>query len=184
MTDTKLRAYRFHESNPSGKIFNNTESEFEELAKDGWVESPAKLKNQPKKEQAVTAEQAKSMDPQSLVAMVKSMGYEVFTPDMLQAEINKALSVPIDVNTVPDHLIESEYKLRFNTVAPMSAEPSENVEASIDELQDQFNEEPESLIVDELVALGNIKYKLGLRSNMKEATLIVKIKEAQKASNV
>ena len=125
------------------------------------------------------------MDPQSLVAMVKSMGYEVFTPDMLQAEINKALSVPIDVNMVPDHLIESEYKLRFiNTVAAMSAEPSENVEASIDELQDQFNEEPEALIIDQLVTLGNVKYKLGLRSNMKEATLIVKIKEAQKASNV
>ena len=51
----------------------------------------------------------------------------------------------------------------------------------IESLIEQFNEEPESLVIDELVMLGNEKFKLGLRSNMKEATLIEKIQAAMNA---
>jgi hypothetical protein len=53
-------------------------------------------------------------------------------------------------------------------------------EAELDVLQNRFNKEPKELIKDELVKLGNDKFKLGLRSSFNEDTLISKITEAMK----
>lgn len=56
-----------------------------------------------------------------------------------------------------------------------------NEPSKIETLLTEFSEEPESLNKDELVFLGNEKFKLGLRSNMLESTLIAKINEALNA---
>jgi hypothetical protein len=53
-------------------------------------------------------------------------------------------------------------------------------ETELDALQERFDNDPKELIKDELVKLGNDKFKLGLRSNFNEDTLISKIAEAMK----
>lgn len=75
---------------------------------------------------------------------------------------------------VSDESEQSEVQDLAGEEVAEQEEPTEG----IDELLNKFNEEPESLTVPELIVLGNTKFKLGLRTNMKEATLIEKINTA------
>lgn len=166
------KVFLFHADHPKGKMFDD--HQIEALAEQGWVDTPAKL-DLPEEDNTpqLTEDQIERVRPEDLVGLVKSMGFKVMTEIELNAEINKAKASasPVGIDTFSDEELIAEAERRG---LKQSAEDAE----ALNELQDRFNEDPESLNKDELVSLGNNGFKLGLRSNMKEATLIEKINAA------
>ena len=166
------KVFLFHAECPKGEMFDD--HQVEALSEQGWVDSPAKLDlPEENKTPKLTQDQIDRARPDDLVGLVKSMGFKVMTDLELTAEINKAAAgaSPAGIETFSDEELIAEAERRG---LKQSAEDAE----ALNELQDRFNEDPESLNKDELVALGNNGFKLGLRSNMKEATLIEKINAA------
>lgn len=167
--------YLFSEEVPKGEMFRfkggKDSEEFKAMLDKGWVESPAKLDLPPSMDTGLSMEQVKNASPDDLKKLVESYGFIVVTPEQLKAEAVKMAAVALDVSNFSDEDLIAEAERR-------GLKQSDIVADELNELTDQFNEDPESLNKDELVALGNNGFKLGLRSNMKEATLIEKIKEA------
>ena len=155
----------YHEKCPKGKVFDR--SDVKDLEKDGWVDTPAKLKNKPI--QTIPKINIEKADPKLLVSMVKGMGYKVLTDVELQAEIGKAGT--FDISSVSDDELIAEAEKR-------GLKENDPESAVLDKLEERFIEKPTELIKEELIQLGNIRFKLGLRSNMKEETLIEKITAA------
>lgn len=199
----KMRAFRYHNDKPEGQLFNETKVFFDELEQKGWVNTPAKLDVKIEKEPTITAEQIESMSSDELVGMVKSMGFNVLSDEMLTAEINKALSVPIDVTSIGTDLLKNELISRLgedeyvalnlelvnNETLIAEAERRGLKNPDLDEpltddsegepspLLNRFYANPTDLNKEELVVLGS-EYKLGLRMSFSEQTMIDKITEA------
>lgn len=194
--------YLFNKENPKGKVFKiiggKDSDEYKQLLDDGWFDTPARL-NLPKEDSLnVTSDQFERMRPEDHVAKVKGYGFIVLTPEQLQAEINKMVSTHIDIKHFTDEALIEEAERRGlkeggepvedEEVDELAGIESSNEDApdaelvdepnELDELLNQFNEDPESLTKPELVKLGNEMFTLGLRSNMLEATLIEKINTA------
>ena len=167
----KYSIYLFNEENPRGKMFNLTAEQIEQHQEDGWLDSPADLELPESEDVGLTEEQVSNARPEDLVKLVESYGFIVLTPEQLKAEANKMAATVIDISKFDDAEIVAEAERRGLKQSDIDAE-------EINAMVDRFNEEPKSLNKDELVALGNNGFKLGLRSNMKEETLIDKIAEA------
>lgn len=168
------KTFLFHKDYPKGKSF--LASEIEGLKEKGWVDTPAKL-DLPKEEKTVKEEQVKEMQPQELVSLVKTMGYTVLTETEMRAEINKAAMKLSESAATIENFTDAELIAEAEKRGLKDGEGEEEP-LTIEDMQDVFNEDPEALNKDELVHLGNEKFKLGLRENMKEATLIEKITES------
>ncbi len=102
------------------------------------------------------------------------MGFKVLSEVEFEAEINKAKfsAVPVTIESFSDEDLIAEAERRGLKDSGVESE------GAIEALQETFDENPTDLTKDELVMLGNGKFQLGLRSNMKEETLIAKITEA------
>ena len=167
----KFSIYLFNEENPRGQMFNLTEEEIEQYQGDGWQDSPEGLKLPEAEDTGLTEEQVSNARPEDLVKLVESYGFIVMTPEQLKAEANKMASTVLDLTKFDDSEIIAEAERRGLKQSDVMAD-------ELNALLDRFTANPESLNKDELVALGNNGYSLGLRSNMKEETLIAKINEA------
>lgn len=163
----KKSVYLFNDEFPKGQMFNVTKEEEEKLLEEGWVDTPTRLDLPEEMHTGVTVEQAKEADPTTLVNLVKSYGFMVLTPEQLKAEAVKMASVALDISKFSDEALIAEAEKRGLKEPEITEE---------DDLLFRFKKEPESLTKEELVKLGNESFKLGLRSNMKEETLIEKIK--------
>ena len=151
------KVYLYHKDFEEGSICDA--SEIDKMLENGWVDTPTKLELPDKKpELTVTEEQARKASPDQVIAMIKNLGFLVMTPEEFEAEVNKRA---------------------FTDSKPTEAQEALNGE--LEDYQVAFDEEPTDLTKEELVYLGNAKYKLGLRMNMKEATLIEKIAAAMVA---
>ena len=151
------KVYLYHEDCEEGSIFDA--SEMGEMIENGWVDTPTKLDLPDKKpELTVTEEQARKASPDQVIAMIKNLGFLVMTPEEFEAEVNKRA---------------------FSDSKPTEAQVT--LDGELIEYQNVFDSEPTELTKEELVYLGNAKHKLGLRMNMKEATLIEKIAAAMVA---
>lgn len=166
------KLWMYHANCPKGEIVNLSQAE--QLEQDGWVKSPALL-DLPKEDNAakMDADQIERARPEDLVGLVKTMGFKVLSEVEFEAEMNKAKfsAVPVTIESFSDEELIAEAERR-------GLKDSGDPTSSVDVLLNQFNEDPESLTKAEHVVLGNSLYSLGLRENMKEDTLIEKIKAA------
>lgn len=167
------KLWMYHAKCPKGEIVNLSQAE--QLEQDGWVKSPALL-DLPKEDNAakMDADQIERARPEDLVGLVKTMGFKVLSEVEFEAEMNKAKfsAVPVTIESFSDEELIAEAERRG---LKQSTEDGGDL---LQELLSQFDEDPESLTKAEHVALGNGLYSLGLRENMKEDTLIEKIKAA------
>lgn len=167
------KLWMYHANCPKGEIVNLSQAD--RLEQDGWVKSPALL-DLPKEDNAakMDADQIERARPEDLVGLVKTMGFKVLSEVEFEAEINKAKfsAVPVTIESFSDEELISEAERRG------LKDSGGESEGAIEALQETFDENPTDLTKDELVMLGNGKFQLGLRSNMKEETLIAKITEA------
>ncbi|CAM0050167.1 hypothetical protein VPHD478_0007 [Vibrio phage D478] len=168
------KLWMYHANCPKGEIVNLSQAE--QLEQDGWVKSPALL-DLPKEDNAakMDADQIERARPEDLVGLVKTMGFKVLSEVEFEAEMNKAKfsAVPVTIESFSDEELIAEAERR--------GLKNSGGDDLMQELLSQFEEDPESLSKAELVALGNTLYSLGLRENMKEETLIDKIKAAMNA---
>ena len=191
----------FHEDCPKGKIFMSNECEA--LEEDGWVDTPSRLNLPEDNTTDFTEEQVEKMQPKELITILEGYGFLVMTQEQLQAQANQMVAGALDIGRdelkiehLPDEDIIHEVhrrKLDDGKVESMSDEElMTEVEArgimasdktAENDLQHRFDEDPTSLNKDELIALGNNVYSLGLRSNFKEDTLIEKITDAMNKGN-
>ena len=171
----KSLIYLFNEEFPKGQMFKieggEDSEEYKSLILKGWVDTPAKLDLPEEMDTGVTEEQAKNARPEDLKAMLESYGFIVVTPEQLKAEAVKMAEVALDIENFADEDIIAEAERRG---LKQSSAPADVVNS----LFDRFQENPEELDKEELVELGNVGYTLGLRMNMKEETMIEKIKAA------
>lgn len=167
------KLWMYHANCPKGEIVNLSQAE--KLEQDGWVKSPALL-DLPKEDNAakMDADQVERARPEDLVGLVKAMGFKVLSEVEFEAEMNKAKfsAVPVTIGSFSDEELIAEAERRG------LKDSGGESEGAIEALQETFNENPTDLTKGELVMLGNGKFQLGLRSNMKEETLIAKITEA------
>lgn len=178
MSKTKQPIYLFSKECPKGEMFKfegGTESEeYKAMLEKGWFDSPAHLDLPPENDTGIPEEQAKNASPDDLKKLVESYGFIVVTPEQLKAEAVKMANVALDIENFSDEDLIAEAERRGLKQSDQSAE-------ELNDLIDRFNEDPKALNKDELVALGNNGFTLGLRSNMKEDTLIEKITAALNA---
>lgn len=167
------KLWMYHANCPKGEIVNLSQAE--QLEQDGWVKSPALL-DLPKEDNSakMDADQIERARPEDLVGLVKTMGFKVLSEVEFEAEMNKAKfsAVPVTIESFSDEELIAEAERRG------LKDSCGESEGAIEALQETFDENPTDLTKDELVMLGNGKFQLGLRSNMKEETLIAKITEA------
>jgi len=163
----------YHANFPKGEIVNLSQAE--QLEQDGWVKSPALL-DLPKEDNTpkLDADQIERARPEDLVGLVKTMGFKVMSEIEFESQMNKAKlsAVPVTIESFSDDELIAEAERRG------LKQSDEDGDDLIQELLSQFDHDPESLTKAEHVALGNTLYSLGLRENMKESTLIEKIKAA------
>lgn len=165
----KYSIYLFNEEHPRGKMFNLTEAEIEQYQEDGWQDSPKGLTLPEDEPPELTEEQVSNSQPGDLVKLVESYGFIVMTPEQLKAEANKMASVALNIEKFDDQAIIAEAERR-------GLKKSEISSNKINQLFERFIENNEDLNKDELIYLGNNGYTLGLRSNMKEETMIAKLR--------
>jgi len=174
----KISIFLFSKEKPKGEIFKfvggKESDEYKAMLENGYYDTPAQLDLPEDNSVGITVEQAENADPTHLKIMLEKIGFIVMTPEQLKAEVNKLVDTHIDIKEFTDEAIIEEAERR-------GLKESNIVADELNSLLDRFNENPEALNKDELVALGNNGYALGLRSNMKEATLIAKINEALSA---
>lgn len=201
----KTRTYLFNEEFPKGQIHNVTPEQLEELLDNGWFSTPAKLKLTDEGKVDIDADKVEKADPMRLKEILEGIGFFVLTAEQIKAEANKmadgafALTLEnmsdldladelkhrigvadfqlLELEEVTDEVLLAEAERRGLKEGASDTQSS----TELDELLNKFNEEPKALNKDELVDLGNTKFQLGLRSNMKEDTLIGKITEALNA---
>ena len=172
---TKRSIYLFSEETPMGEMFNLTDDEVEAKLEDGWLTSPKDL-DIPEEEPVISMEDAKNANPQDIIELVKSMGFMVVTPDQLKAEANKMASVVLDIEKFSDEALIAEAERRGLKDSDEGPTDTEG-----EPLINRFIQSPTDLTKEELVTLG-AEYKLGLRMNFSEQTMIDKITEAIEAS--
>lgn len=179
-TKPKMTCF-YHKDFPKGKSFliDEVEEKFEKMVSDGWVDSPAKL-NLPKDDSLdITEDQVSSLNPDDLVKLVESLGFKVFTPEMLKAEIEKFSTASVNLEDCNSEAMIAELEKRGAiTVSGKQEEVSDSGAVILDKMQEVFNVNPKQLNKDELVRLGKERYGLHLMVSWKEDTLITKIKEA------
>ena len=196
----KKSIYLFNQENPQGLMLNLTQEEIDEHLEDGWQDSPEGL-TLPEEDTGLSQEDIESARPEDMVKLVESYGFIVLTPEQLKAEAEKMASVVLEIDKFDDEALFAEVKKRIGEEGFVALnleevndesilaeakrrglKQSELVAEELNTLAEQFLNDPKSLNKDELVALGNNGYTLGLRSNMKEETLIAKIQEAMDSS--
>lgn len=174
-----VKVFLFHEDTPKGEIFSFVDGkhspEYEQKINEGWVDTPAMLKLPESNDTGLTLEQVDNARPEDIVKLCESYGFIVMTPEQLKAEANKLIDTVIDLADFTDEALIEEAERRG---LKESATEDEEGQDSFALIEEQFLSDPKSLTKAELVVFGNEQYKLGLRENMKEYTLIEKIKEA------
>jgi hypothetical protein len=174
-----VKVFLFHEDTPKGEIFsfvNGKDSpEYEKKINEGWVDTPVLLKLPESNNTGLTFEQVDNARPEDIVKLCESYGFIVMTPEQLKAEANKLIDTVIDLSDFTDEALIEEAERRG---LKESANVDEEGQDSFALIEEQFLSDPKSLTKAALVVFGNNQYKLGLRENMKEDTLIEKIKEA------
>jgi len=181
--------FLFHEDCPSGEMF--TACDVEQKLEEGWVDTPARLKlpENGDIETGITEESVKEASAQDIVKACEAMGFIVLTPEQMKAEAVKMAEIAFNAENLRDETVIAEFERRFGNdkveVIDHEDVQDEETEQAENEPEDfsvkllaQFNEKPEALNKDELLVLGNGKFDLGLRSNMKEATMIARITAA------
>lgn len=194
----KVPMFLFSKEKPKGEMFSfyggKGSDEYKELLEKGWVDTPARLKLPKEMNTGILADEAVNADPQLLIKILEEIGFFVLSQEQLEAEANKMAAAAIDMDNFSDEdiikeaerrgLKKSEEPKNLDHLIDSGAGSADGVdsrhEAELDVLQNRFNKEPKELIKDELVKLGNDKFKLGLRSSFNEDTLISKITEAMK----
>lgn len=181
MPNTQLvPIYLFSKESPKGEMFKfpggKESDKYKKMLEDGWVTTPAKLDLPQEMKTGVTVEQASEAHPEDLKKLLESYGFIVLTPEQLKAEAVKMAEVAMDIENFSNEDLIAEAERR-GLKESKQAEGQEG-EHDLDVLYAQFEENPESLTKAEHVVLGNSLYSLGLRENMKEDTLIEKIKAA------
>ena len=156
-------------------------SEVDDLIKKGWVDTPARLDLPEDMDTGFTEEQVKKMRPEDLKANLEGYGFIVLTQEQLKAEATKMANNAVNLAAdelelayLPDDIITEEFENRGLLLKAL-------IEHELDVLEERFNEAQNSLNIEELLQLGNERYKLGLRDNMKPETLIKKIDKAIKS---
>lgn len=174
----KVPVFLFNKENPKGQMFKfvggKQSEEYKAMLENGWVDTPAKLDLPEEMNTGVKVEDAKNARPEDLKGLLESYGFIVLTPEQLKAEAVKMADVAMDIGNFSDEDLIAEAERRGLKESASTNEGDDLIQ----ELLSQFNEDPESLTKAEHVALGNGLYSLGLRENMKEETLIEKIKTA------
>ncbi len=176
----KVPVFLFNQENPKGQMFKfvggKQSEEYQAMLEKGWVDTPAKLELPEEMNTGVKVEDAKNARPEDLKGLLESYGFIVLTPEQLKAEAVKMADIAMDIGNFSDEDLIAEAERR-GLKEPV-IESDEGDSDKINSLLAQFNEDPESLTKAEHVELGNSLYSLGLRENMKEDTLIAKIKAA------
>lgn len=160
--------FLFHATAPLGLMFKLTDKELKEKLNEGWLDSPANLTLPDNNDTGLLIEDAKNAKPDDIIKLVESYGFIVLTKEQLKAEANKMADIAFDVENLTDEMIISEAERRGLKESKATNDTS---------LLDEFNLDPMVLSINELVELGNDKFKLSLRTNMKKETLINKITE-------
>lgn len=168
-----------------------TACDVEQKLEEGWVDTPARLKlpENGDIETGITEESVKEASAQDIVKACEAMGFIVLTPEQMKAEAVKMAEIAFNAENLRDETVIAEFERRFGNdkveVIDHEDVQDEETEQAENEPEDfsvkllaQFNEKPEALNKDELLVLGNGKFDLGLRSNMKEATMIARITAA------
>jgi len=176
---TLVPIYLFSKEVPKGEMFKfpggKESDKYKKMLEDGWVTTPAKLDLPQEMKTGVTIEQAKDAHPEDLKKLLESYGFIVLTPEQLKAEAVKMADIAMDIENFSNEDLIAEAERRGLKDSGVESD------SAIEALQETFDENPTDLTKDELVMLGNGKFQLGLRSNMKEDTLIEKIKAAMNA---
>lgn len=163
------KMFLFHKDHPQGKMFpiETVRAKQDEMKEDGWVDSPALLDLPKKKPKLITDDAAKEATPQSLVDMVKALGYMVLTEVEFTAEVSIAA-----------HQLHVDAKAAELAHAQRMPAPVDPVVSEEDQkLVSQFHEDAFSLTKPELIIVGKI-HGVSLTMNHKEATMVEKINEA------
>jgi len=173
---TLVPIYLFSKEVPKGEMFKfpggKESAQYKQMLEDGWVTTPAKLDLPQEMKTGVTVEQASEAHPEDLKKLLESYGFIVLTPEQLKAEAVKMADIAMDIENFSNEDLIAEAERRG------LKDSGGESDGAIEALQETFDENPTDLTKDELVMLGNGKFQLGLRSNMKEETLIAKITEA------
>jgi hypothetical protein len=191
----KAPVFLFSEEKPKGEMFSfyggEQSEECQEMLKNGWTDTPARLKLPKEMNTGILADEAVNADPQLLIKVLEDIGFFVLTQEQLQAEANKMASAAIDMDNFSDEdLINEAIKrgLKESSEEEPEESSSENLmdsgSGSADDkpptLQERFKENNESLEKDELIHLGK-ELKLNFMPNWKEETMIKKINEKLEA---
>jgi hypothetical protein len=178
----KVPVFLFNQENPKGQMFKfvggKQSEEYQAMLEKGWVDTPAKLELPEEMNTGVKIEDAKNARPEDLIGIIQSYGFLVLTPEQLKAEAVKMADVALDIGNFSDEDLIAEAERRGLKESNQGNSGDVGSMTELEELRDKFNEDPESLTKAEHVELGNSLYSLGLRENMKEDTLIAKIKAA------
>lgn len=116
------------------------------------------------------------MERRNLTQVTTQLDISTLTDEELLAETNSRgyINTAIDKDAVGQGTKETVNK---DVVNSDELEEPEEPEDKTDLLINKFNEDPESLTVEELVELGSV-YSLGLRASFKKETMIEKIIDA------
>jgi len=189
----KVSIYLFSKEAPKGEIFKfiggKDSEEYKGMIENGWFDTPAQL-DLPKEELQLTTEQVQAMRPEDLKAMLESYGFIVLTPEQLKAEVNKLISVHIDIKEFTDSALIEEAERRglkdsggqSDDTAELDTDQVINT-TEIDDDEDllaKFKTDAKSLTKEEHIILGK-ELGVKLRINFGEDTMIDKITSALEA---
>jgi len=188
--------FLFHKDTPKGEMFRfeggKGSEQYKAKISEGWVDTPAKLDLPADMDTGISMEKAKNADPNDLKKLVESYGFIVITPEQLKAEAVKMANIAINIENFSDEDLVTEVERRGLVLSDSSADElneiedenaEEQCESNHDEaglsddlqqLLEQFNEDPESLNKDEHIKLGK-GLGVSLRSNWGESVMIEKI---------
>lgn len=178
--------FMYHMDCPKGQLFKP--AQVDQLVQAGWVDTPAKLDlpvQETKPPPELSQEQIERARPGDLVGLVKGMGYKVMTPIEYEAMTHKAQAGNNSGFALADYtnaeiIAEAEKRgLKEQDPHVQAEEGPEQGTGTLGQLAEQFKADPHSLVVDELVLLGNQQYGLDLKDSLQAKTLISRISKAQ-----
>lgn len=138
------KMFLFHQDCPEGQLFNveTAMKNQDQLIADGWVDTPSLLDLPPKPIEASKAE-IDAMTPDSIIALVRGMGFIVISEQELEAEVNKRVALLQDFT---QELNQSDFE---------SMTKDKLVEYAADHFQaDISSERTKAAMIDKLKALS------------------------------
>ena len=138
------KMFLFHQDCPEGQLFTieSAMQNQDQLIADGWVDTPALLDLPPKPIEASKAE-IEAMSPESIIALVRGMGFIVISEQELEAEVNKRVALTQD------------FTQELNQVDYESMTKDKLVEYAMDHFQaDISSERTKAAMIERLIALS------------------------------